>query len=60
MTVVKLPNLEFEKVKRIVEALDYYCATLRAAQSEDTPQFAQLAEMLKRRARIPLAYRGSV
>ena len=55
MTMVKLPNLERKEVERIVEALDYYCATLCATQSGDTPEYARLAEMLKRRARIPLS-----
>jgi hypothetical protein len=48
--MVKLPNLELKEVERIVEALDYYCSALSAAKSEDTPEYAQLVEMLKRRA----------
>jgi hypothetical protein len=48
MTMVKLPNLENEEVHRIVEALDHYCAHLRAAQREDG-RYAELTEMLRRR-----------
>jgi hypothetical protein len=52
MTMVKLPNLELKEVERIIEALDHYCAALSATQSEDTPEYARLAEMLKRRAGV--------
>lgn len=54
MTMVKMPNLERREVERIVEALDYYCAALCADQCEDATEYARLAEMLKRRARISL------
>jgi hypothetical protein len=50
MTMVKFPNLELEEVKRIVEALEHYCAALRAAQRDDESEYARLAEMLISRA----------
>jgi hypothetical protein len=50
MIMVKLPSLELKEVQRIVEALDYYRAARRAAQPEDTEEYAGLVEMLKRRA----------
>ena len=48
MTMVKLPNLDNEEVHRIVEALEHYCAHLRAVQREDA-RYVDLTEMLKRR-----------
>lgn len=42
------------KVEQIGKALNHYCAAL-GAQREDTSEYARLAEMLKRRAHIPLA-----
>lgn len=50
--MVKLPDLELKEVERIVEALDHYCAALHVTQREDTPEYARLAKMLKRRAGI--------
>ena len=48
MTMVKLPHLDKEEVHRIIEALEHYCAHLRAAQREDA-RYADLTEMLRRR-----------
>lgn len=47
MTIVKLPGLELKEVERIVDALEHY-----GAENMDAPEYAQLAEMLRRRARI--------
>ncbi len=52
--MVKMPNLERKEVERIVEALDYYCAILGSDPNKDAAEYARLAEILKRRAHIPL------
>lgn len=45
--MVKLPGLELKEVERIVDALEHY-----GAQNVDAPEYARLAEMLRRKARI--------
>ena len=52
MIMVKLPNLELQEVERIVEALDHRGRALSTAQSGDAPEYARLAEMLRRSAQI--------
>lgn len=47
MTMVKLPGLELKEVERIVDALEHY-----GAQNVNAPEYLQLAEMLRRKARI--------
>ena len=49
MTMVKLPDLEFKEVERVVEALEHYVASLQVTQSADASDYARLAEMLDRR-----------
>jgi hypothetical protein len=52
MIMVKLPNLELKEVERIVEALGHHGAALSAAQNGDAPEYARLAEILRRSAQI--------
>jgi hypothetical protein len=52
MTMVKLLNLEKIEVLRLVEALEHHYAQLRAAHCEDAFRYAELAEMLKRMAKL--------
>ncbi len=49
--MVKLPDLEFREVERLVEALEHYAAFSNATQSADAPEYARLGEMLDRRLR---------
>jgi len=52
MTMVKLLNLEKAEVLHLIEALEHHCTYLRAAEHQDASPYEELAEMLKRMAKL--------
>jgi len=52
MTMVKLFDLEKAEVLQLIEALEHHCTYLRAAEHRDASPYEELAEILKRMAKL--------